>query len=199
MSGAAAPAPPTLAAERPRAARERPLTAQRAHLAPSDRRQPPVRFREAPTKHTCSCAHAQPGHTHMHNILHTVPCRTRACTSSSSSSAAATAAAAATAETTATTTTAASQATCNDWQWQQSTLSFQQHSQQRHAGPLSVASAAVEHSSLLHPIHVSPASEPSQPLQPQQPSVHVSSVPCCVLCRCHSFWLCSGCRVKHGS
>ena len=71
MSGAAAPAPPTLAAERPRAARERPLTAQRAHLAPSDRRQPPVRFREAPTMHTCSCAHAQPGHTHMHNILHT--------------------------------------------------------------------------------------------------------------------------------
>ena len=71
MSGAAAPAPPTLAAERPRAARERPLTAQRAHLAPSDRRQPPVRFREAPTMHTCSCAHAQSGHTHMHNILHT--------------------------------------------------------------------------------------------------------------------------------
>ena len=34
MSGAAVPAPPTLAAERPRAARERPLTAQRARLAP---------------------------------------------------------------------------------------------------------------------------------------------------------------------
>ena len=57
MSGAAAPAPPTLAAERPRAARERPLTAQRAHLAPSDRRQPLARFREAPTMYQ-QCTHA---------------------------------------------------------------------------------------------------------------------------------------------
>ena len=71
MAGGAAPALPELAAARPRVAHERPRAARRGHLAPTDRRQPPVRFRDAPTMHTCSCAHAQLGRTHMHNTLHT--------------------------------------------------------------------------------------------------------------------------------
>ena len=66
MSGGAAPAPPTLAAARPRGAHERPMAAPRDRLAPTHRRQPPARSHEAPILHMqlCTCpswaySHAQ--------------------------------------------------------------------------------------------------------------------------------------------
>ena len=66
MAGGAAPAPPTLAAARPRVAHERPMAVPRDPLAPTHRRQPPARSHEAPILHMqlCTCpswaySHAQ--------------------------------------------------------------------------------------------------------------------------------------------
>ena len=66
MAGGAAPAPPTLAAARPRVAHERPMAVPRDRLAPTHRRQPPARSHEAPILHMqlCTCpswaySHAQ--------------------------------------------------------------------------------------------------------------------------------------------
>ena len=57
MAGGAAPAPPTLAAARPRVAHERPMAVPRDRLAPTHRPQPPARSHEAPIMHMqlCTC------------------------------------------------------------------------------------------------------------------------------------------------
>ena len=70
MAVAAVPAPPTLAAERPRTAHARPLAVRRAHLPPTNRRRPPARFRGAPTWCTCRCTCSPWAHPHAHHSAH---------------------------------------------------------------------------------------------------------------------------------
>ena len=67
MAVAAAPAPPTLAAARHWTTRERPLTARRAFLTPTNRRQTPARFREAPIVHRQRCTSSSWAHWHPHH------------------------------------------------------------------------------------------------------------------------------------
>ena len=71
MAVAAVPAPPTLAAARPRTARAHPLTARRAHPTPTGRRQPPARFQDAPIR--CTCRGTCSPWTHPH-ALHSAHC-----------------------------------------------------------------------------------------------------------------------------